>query len=194
MKWFTSRTGRLVGLFIALMVIAILALPGGVVQTAMAADPDGITETCNGSPQNYAYAPQFNVGSVHIGSLYEAKAWYYTGCEGAPWGFIFRRVVLRAPVGHTIYGYYWVDHGGTHTTYGCSTNTVSGRQGVVCNETTEVNGAITSTNPGPVVALVRVDSTSAGCNTGVLWDNTLRKHYDPWPQVHYNTAYILQTC
>lgn len=196
MKWFKRSDGRFVrkaGRFLAMVAIAMLALPGGAVRVASATDGGSITETCNGSPQNYVYAPQFNVGSVKQGDTYEAKAWWYTGCDGAPWGFIFRRVVLRAPVGHTIYGYYWVDHGGTHSTYGCSTNYVNNRHGVVCNEVTEINGAITGTNPGPVVALVRVD-TNSPCNVGVMWDTTLRHHNSPWAQLHYQTAYLSQTC
>ena len=177
-----------------LVALAIANIGGQAGMTvAMAADPDGITETCGVSPQNTAYVPILNVGSVKLGDNYQATAKYTTTCEGAPWGFIFRRSVLRVPVGHTIYGYYRTLHDGSNTQAGCSINTVSGRQGVVC-ETTEINGPTgTATNPMNVVALIRVD-TNTPCNVGVQIDNTQRRHYSPYDQLAYSQIYLAQYC
>lgn len=164
----------------------------GRVRAPLLADPDGITETCNGSPQNYIYAPSPDHSPIRYGGFVTISGWYYTGCEGAPYGFIFRRVVVRGPPGFHVVDYWWVAHDGSHTKYGCAVNTVQGREGVYCNETTEINGAITNTNPGPVQVVFLAQATP--CNVGVFFDDTLRKHYDPWPQVAYQGAWIAYNC
>jgi hypothetical protein len=159
----------------------------------LASDPDGITETCNGSPQNQFSTPYFSVGSIIAGTRYWAHANWWSTCNGAPWGFIFRRVTLRAPLYHTISNYYWVAHDGTHTQSGCFIDIVSGKQGVVCANNTQINGSLSGTNPGPLY-VEAVAQSGSPCDSYVRWNDSVRYHYSPYTILATNYADVLYLC
>jgi hypothetical protein len=174
-----------------LLTVAVSTIPNASA-TPLAADPDGITETCGASPQNVVSWANPSVPYATPGQSFWMHVSWHTTCEGSPYGFLFRRVTIRVPTNGDILQVYWIAHDGSHVTMGCSYNVDNGRMGATCAENTEINGALSGTNPGDMYILTTL--FGAPCDVGVQYFTSLRRHYNPYNVIVTNSNWFPYKC
>lgn len=149
-------------------------------------------EICPSPETNNLTTPIFNVGAFVSGQSYWAHVDWSTNCDSYYDILILRRVTIRVPYHHSVIGYYWVSHSGTHETQFCSIDTQSdpNRPAVVC-ELNEIDG---TGQTGSSLYVNALPNNTGGCNHGDQWWASLRYHYSPYAVVANTNAWIAHNC